>query len=291
MKRKLRQLYDKALRIKINDSDKIVIMSDLHRGAGDNFDNFLKNRNIYNAALINYLKNDFTYIELGDGDDMWEVDNCQEIVFEHLESFRLLKEFHKKKKLIMLYGNHDLIKRDPKVFKKCFYKYFNKDTSSYEDLLDDLDIHESLVLDYGGKEIFLFHGHQLDILNSSFWHLSRFLVSFVWKKLEHIGLKDPTKAAKNYPPNHKVKKLSKWGKENNLILISGHTHKPTFSKIGEGNYFNDGSCIHPNGITCLEIENGYISLVKWKVAYRPDNTLGIIKVNIEKKEKIKDFFV
>lgn len=79
MIRKLNKIFDKANILKINDKSKIVMMSDCHRGAGDNLDNFFKNRNIYKAALSYYYKNDFTYIELGDGDELWEVDNYKEI--------------------------------------------------------------------------------------------------------------------------------------------------------------------------------------------------------------------
>lgn len=291
MKKQLERLYNNSLKIDITNNDKIVIMSDQHRGAGDNYDNFLKNRNIYNAALSYYLNNDFTYIELGDGDDLWEVEDCKDIVEEHLDSFKLLKEFHDKNRLIMLYGNHDLIKKYPRILKECFYKYYNKETEIYENLLNNLRVYESLILNYEGEELLLFHGHQLDIINSSFWHLSRFLVRFVWKKLEHIGLKDPTNAAKNYPiTRYREKKLSKWSMDNNIILISGHTHKPMFPKKELGLYFNDGSCIHPNGITCLEIENGYISLVKWKYVFDDENTIRIEKINIDKKEKIENFF-
>lgn len=291
MKKKLKKLYNRSLKMTINDNDKIVIMSDQHRGAGDNYDNFLKNCNIYNAALLYYLKNDFTYIELGDGDDMWEVENCKDIVEEHVDSFKLLKEFHEKNKLIMLYGNHDISKKYPQVLKECFYKHYNKETDAYEDLLNNLEVHESLVLNYEGKEMFLFHGHQFDIFNSLLWRLSRFLVKYIWKKLEHFILKDPTSAAKNYSkPRYREKRLNRWSIKNNILLISGHTHKPMFPKKGKGLYFNDGSCVHPNGITCLEIENGYISLVKWKFAFKPENTVHIEKRNIEKKEKIVDFF-
>ena len=46
-------------------------------------------------------------------------------------------------------------------------------------------------------------------------------------------------------------------------MIAGHTHRPVYPNVGENLYFNDGTCIHPDGITCIEIENGKITLVKW----------------------------
>lgn len=48
------------------------MFSDCHRGDGSFADDFANNRNIYMHALNQYYKNDFQYIELGDGDELWE---------------------------------------------------------------------------------------------------------------------------------------------------------------------------------------------------------------------------
>ena len=37
----------------------------------------------------------------------------------------------------------------------------------------------------------------------------------------------------------------------------------------------DERCMHPGSITCLEIENCEISLIKWRVEVRKDNTLFV----------------
>ena len=55
-------------------------------------------------------------------------------------------------------------------------------------------------------------------------------------------------------------------------------------------YFNDGSCIHPNGITGLEIENGCITLVKWSYKIKKDNIVSVSRELIEGKETIEKFF-
>ena len=264
MNEKIDKILSSAREIKINNQSKIVIMSDCHRGEGDADDNFLKNEVIQKAALKHYLKNDFTYIELGDGDDLWEVTDYENIVAEHLGVFKILKEFHQKNRLIMIIGNHDNVKKDDEILKKYFYYYKNKYTKDVEELLYGLTTEDALILKYLDKDICLIHGHQVDLLNSTFWKLARFLVRNVWKYLERIGIKDPTNAAKNYHVIKRVeKRLEEWCRYNNKIIIAGHTHRPIYPVVGEGLYFNDGSCIHPNGITCIEIENGEISLVKW----------------------------
>lgn len=289
--KKLDKIFQKAKRISINNNSKIVIMSDCHRGSGDTDDNFLKNRNVFEGALVYYYNRGFTYVELGDGDELWEVKNFKDIIIEHLSTFKTLRKFYKKNRFIMIYGNHDMDKKNQSVMDKYFYKYYNKLTKKEEELLDGLKVYESLVLDYNGYEIFMLHGHQADFLNSNLWKLSRFLVRHVWRNLEKIGIKDPTSAAKNYRvSNLTEKKLKKWSNKNNKMLIAGHTHRPIFPNKDDSLYFNDGSCIHPNGVTCLEIENGKITLVKWEYKINGNETINVGKNIIDGGIDIASFF-
>ena len=62
--RRLSNVYENSKVIPYDYSSKFVIMSDCHRGSGNSGDNFLKNRNIFFAALNDYYKKGFTYIEL-----------------------------------------------------------------------------------------------------------------------------------------------------------------------------------------------------------------------------------
>lgn len=67
------------------------------------------------------------------------------------------------------------------------------------------------------------------------------------------------------------------GKEENCMIITGHTHRPMFPEIGEPLYFNDGSCVHPRCITAIEIVEGDVTLVKWVVKTKKDGTLYIAR--------------
>lgn len=291
MDRKLNKIYSLSKRIPINKNSKIIIMSDCHRGIGNKSDNFLQNKNIYEEALTYYEKKGFTYIELGDGDEMWEVKKYEDIIKENFSAFKVIKKLHDKGKFIMIYGNHDLCKKNNQILKDTFYQYYNEFTGKKEELFQDLKVYESLILDYNNHEIFLVHGHQVDFLNSNLWYLSRFLVRNVWKYAEKIGIKDPTSAAKNHRVTTSVeKKLKNWSIKNNKILIAGHTHRPIYPKVGNSLYFNDGSCVHPNGITCLEIENGNITLVKWRYHVKGKNKTVIEREVLAGKEPIINFF-
>jgi len=51
---------------------KYIVMSDCHRGNGAAGDEFARNSLIYKCALEHYRKEGFTYIELGDAEELWE---------------------------------------------------------------------------------------------------------------------------------------------------------------------------------------------------------------------------
>lgn len=291
MNNKLDKIFKNSKELVIDDNTKLVIMSDCHRGAGNNYDNFIKNKNIFEVALQDYYNKGFTYIELGDGDEMWEIEDYEDIIETHLDAFKQLKKFNDSGKLIMIYGNHDIVKNSPKILKKYFYKYYGKEKEKEKSLLDNLIVYESLILKYKNYDIFLIHGHQVDFLNSTIWPFSRFLVRHIWKPLEQLGIKDPTSAAKNYKVTQKTeKRLKNWSIKNNKILIAGHTHRPIFPQIGKSLYFNDGSCIHPNGITCIEIESGNITLVKWVLKANKNKLISVKRKVLDGNKPIINFF-
>ena len=70
---KLNKVYTSAPVLPYDKNSRIVIMSDCHRGQGNGADNFLPNSPIFQGALEYYYENGFTYIELGDGDELWDV--------------------------------------------------------------------------------------------------------------------------------------------------------------------------------------------------------------------------
>ena len=69
---------------------RFALFSDCHRGVGNSNDNFLKNQHLYLAALRYYFQNGFTYLELGDGDELWENRSLARIIDIHSDVFFLL---------------------------------------------------------------------------------------------------------------------------------------------------------------------------------------------------------
>lgn len=291
--KRLSKIYALAEVIPIDESSRIIIMSDCHRGNGNWGDNFSGNQNLFFAALYYYYENGYTYIELGDGDELWENRKIEDIIYAHSDAFWLMSLFYKSDRLYMLYGNHDIVKKDSwYVQTKCASFYCDSCDSNLA-LFPGIKIREGLILRYrdSKNQIFLTHGHQADCFNSTLWRLARFLVRYLWRPLELVGLKDPTSAAKNHVKMNAVEKnLSEWSKQNKQFMICGHTHRPVFPKVGDILYFNDGSCVHPRCITGIEIRNGTISLIKWAVMTRPDRSLYVGREVLEGPVRLSDFF-
>lgn len=295
---RLDYLYKNSEKLSFNDNSKIVFMSDCHRSDGSWKDNLAPNRNIYFSALQYYYDNGFTYIELGDGDELWENRDFTNIWNAYEEIFKLLYKFHINNRLHLLFGNHDIIKRDKDYVHKSAL-HISKN-SHYKNLLhgkalfESIDIHEALVLKhiYSNSKILLIHGHQGDLINDKLWKVSRFAVRYIWSIFEgSFGFKDPTSPAKNYSKKNLVEKqMIKWAKNNRCLIIAGHTHKPYFPRPNEIPYFNDGSCVHPYSVTSIEIDSGKICLVKWFINSNSKGALIVHRKIIRGPEKLMDYF-
>lgn len=283
--------FESALRLPLTESSRYILMSDCHRGIGDTNDNFQKNEFLYLAALEYYFKRGYTYIELGDGDELWENRSVRQIKEVHRQSFEMMAKFYGAGRMYAIYGNHDMVKKKPGFTAKYFRTYFCDQTAQEFPLCPGINFYSGIILEDQKKkrDIYLTHGHQADLLNSTFWKLSRFLVRYVWKPLEHIGVSDPTSAAKNNTKKKKSERiLADWAARRDHLLISGHTHHPMIG-TKESPYFNTGSCIHPGGITGIEIENRCMTLVKWSLSARDDMTLYAARENLSEKICIDEY--
>ena len=281
---RLSKAFKNAPVLFINSCSRYVIISDCHRGNGSANDNFLKNQNLYLTALQHYYAYGFTYIELGDGDELWENRHMKGIIETYNPLFRLLSQFHADSRLYMLYGNHDMEKKKNGYQKKYCSKYFCYETQCTQAFLPEMKFYEGLILKSSSSatSLYLTHGHQVSFLNSVLWRFARFLVRYFWKPLEHFGISAPTSAAKNHVCKDKAeKRLLKYSHMTGRRLITGHTHRPRLNP-SEPDYMNTGSCVHPGCITCLEVEANTISLVKWCFSVKKDRTLYVSREILSK---------
>ena len=201
----------------------------------------------------------------------------------------MLKKFHDDNRLHFIWGNHDMDYKNKKHIAKNLHTYYDTADSKEKELMARASFSEAIRLEQSdGKSILLLHGHQADWFNYRCWKLSRFLVRFLWRPLQVIGVKDPTSPAQNYKELIKVeRRIEDWIKDNNYqMTISGHTHRPRFPAVDELPHFNDGSCVHPRCITGLEIVNYEITLIKWHVLVNDDGMMHITRQVLEGPENL-----
>lgn len=264
--KRIDSVFKEAVVVDGNKHRKMVFFSDCHRGNGSWNDSFLNNKILYQAALNYYNRQNYTYVELGDGDELWENRCIQQISEVHGDVFNQLNGFFHSGRIFVLYGNHDIIK--------------SRKTSCSADLNFSPPFHEAIIvkMPHASQNLYLLHGHQADIFNDRLWPLARWMVRYIWKPLELAGFKDPTSAARNYKKRKTVEsRLAQWAEKNKKNLMAGHTHRPALPPEGQPGYFNTGSCVHPNGITCIELDKGMISLIKWTICVNEDNTIYVCR--------------
>lgn len=288
---RISRAFEQAKILPLNNNAKYILFSDCHRGDNSFADDFARNRKIFHFALSQYFQNNFTYIELGDGDELWE--NKFPAIFKaNKDIYLLLQKFHKQNRLHFIWGNHDMDYKNLEAIAKNLNSYLDTVDGKEKELLPNASFSEAIRLTReDGKSIFLLHGHQADWFNYTFWKLSRFLVKVLWRPLQIHGIKDPTSPAQNFKELIKVEKnLEKWIVANdNQMIVTGHTHRPRFPSCEELPHFNDGSCVHPRCITGLEIENNQITLIKWHLITNEDGTMQIIRTVLEGPENLSEY--
>lgn len=286
LKKRFKKLVEKSVKIPIDDNSKIIFFSDCHRGIGDGSDDFAHNQLIYLAALDHYFKEGFTYIELGDGDELWENKDFERIKATYRSFFDFFDKFDKEKRFYFIWGNHNRRWKSNRKFQNQFKSIIDPVTRERKSILTNLESHESLVLIYKNderKKILLIHGHQGEFVNDKGWWIGRYFVRKVWKGLQVIaGFPDPTSPARNFHMQKKSDlKYQKLVEERKTPIIIGHTHRSVFSPKGEFPYFNDGSCVHPRCITGLEIDKGKIKLIRWAFELGDNKTLVVNRKEYE----------
>lgn len=295
----------KGLNIDIDtQNSKIIIFSDQHKGARDLADDFHPAEQNYLAALNYYYDAGYTYINLGDCEELWE---CTPQVAIDSNKISLLAEarFLTDRRYFRVFGNHDLE-----------WSYAIQQNQYLKPIFgESLQVHEGIRLRYQDNgttySFLLTHGHQGD-LKSDGNMFSKWFVAAIWTPIQRyleINLNSLSDSF-GLVDRHNII-MSDWSeKQKNLVLISGHTHKPVFASLDHidrlkkqkaladaaGNqdlvrsidqeinkrmeeyrgkysekarphpsYFNTGCCCFMDGdITGIELEGGFIRLVKWE---------------------------
>ena len=281
--RSLTHLYDTAIKPTddnciIVDADaslhKMVIFSDQHKGNKTWADDFLASEKTYMTALRQYNKEGYTYINLGDCEELWKF-KATEILPNNEGSMAAEAAFHPDR-YFRTFGNHDVLWKNKLDVQLVLKNYFKTPLKVYEGIIFRIKIGEQ------NLEVFLTHGHQGDLMsdNNSF---STWVVAHIWMPIQRylrININVPSKDYTLRNEHNQI--MHEWSSlRDNLLLITGHTHQPVFASGRYFNhpgtkirtnadeikpcYFNAGCCCFSDGdITGIEISDGMIRLVKWQ---------------------------
>ncbi|RDU24910.1 metallophosphoesterase [Anaerosacchariphilus polymeriproducens] len=290
--RRLNNTYKNAEKIYFDNNSKYIFFSDMHRGDDSVSDEFTRNQNVFLHALNYYYKEGYEYIEVGDGDELWEYKNFSVIRLAHSDVFTVIKKFYDEGRFIMLYGNHNIYLKSKRFIKNNYYQYYDEYNQKRVDLFRGLEPKEAIILKHKKtkQKIFVLHGHQGDFMNDQFWVFSMLLLRYFWRYLHIVGFDNPTSPARNLYKRHKVEKVySKWIEKHKIMIICGHTHRPKFPKVNELPYFNLGCCTRTRGIAGIEIVNGKILMVDWRIAAAENGELKIHRTVVRGPEPIEKF--
>ncbi len=276
---RLDQAYQGAFILPFTNRDRFIIFSDAHRGDNSAADEFAHNQSIFLHALSYYDTHGFTFIEAGDGDEMWEHKRFHHIREAHSDIYQLLAAFHAKKRLHLLYGNHNMYWRSPAAVRRSLFRFYDTYTDQEADLFPGIRVHEALRLLHTetGRDMLVIHGHQGDLMNDQLWRFSMIMFRYFWRFMHIVGFRNPASPAKSIHRRHKIERnYLKWIEQTGIPILCGHTHRPKFPGNGDKPYLNSGCCVHPRGITGIEIAEGEIALIDWRI--RPDAN-GLLSVN------------
>ncbi|MGE4486128.1 MAG: metallophosphoesterase, partial [Oscillospiraceae bacterium] len=278
--KRLTDAYKKAEVKYLDENSRYIFFSDCHRGDDSASDEFTRNQNVLVHALDYYYNNSYVYVEVGDGDELWEYSDFKDIRLSHSDVFLSMKKFYNDNRLILLYGNHNIYLKSKNYVRKNYYNYYDDYCQDTLDLFNGISPQESLVLKdrATGLEILAVHGHQGDLMNDQLWVMSMLMMRYFWRFIHVVGFQNPTSPAKKLYKRTKIEvKYKNWIRKNKIMLICGHTHRPKFSEPGNTPYFNTGSCVRTKGITGIEIFKGSIMMVDWRVKSDPDGNLRVVR--------------
>lgn len=290
--KRLTDAYETARVEYFDETTKYVFISDQHRGDGSLSDEFARNRNIFQYAIDFYYKNGYTYVEAGDGDELWEYQDFNHIKNAHPEVFSTIRQFHKDDRYIRMWGNHDIYLKNQSYVENHYYINYDEYTDTFFNFLKDLEPIESLLLKNKktGQEIFTVHGHQGDAANDQLWFFTMLSLKYFWRFLHAFGIRNPSSPVKNISRRHKIEKnFSKWIAENKMMLICGHTHRFKYPRENAIPYFNIGCCVYPTIITAIELEGENIQLVRWKIKSDSEGVLNIVREIMRGPDNVAKF--
>jgi predicted phosphodiesterase len=202
-----------------------------------------------------YYSNEFYFISLGDSEELWE-NSLSKVKKYNVVSLELEKKFIEANRFTKIFGNHDLYWDNDPLAGWQLKKVYGQEVKVYEGVVlksvvnssefragsIDSELRTKNADAYGQHpdsyrrdselKIFLTHGHQGDASSDGNW-FSKFFVARIWAPLQAYLKINPNTPAYNAGKKTKHNQMMyDWSsQQENLLLITGHTHQPVFESL------------------------------------------------------------
>jgi predicted phosphodiesterase len=206
-------------------TSKFIILSDQHKGSRNGSDDFAVAEKNYLAALHYYNENIFHYLCLGDSEELWE-NSLSSIKKNHFKTFEVERLFQQRKAFTKIFGNHDLYWDNDPLAKFELDKIYGEKVCVYEGAILHTAIEDKSI------QIFLTHGHQGDAISDGNT-FSKWFIANVWAPLQSfLNLNPNTPAFDDNLKSDHNRMMYEWSaQQQNLLLVTGHTHQPIFQSL------------------------------------------------------------
>ena len=215
-------------------TDQFIIFSDQHRGAKDGADDFATAEPNYLAALDHYYTNNFFFISLGDSEELWE-NSLIKVKKYNTVTFEKEKLFIQQNRFVKIFGNHDLFWDNDPLAAWQLKNIYGQEVKIYAGIVLESVVNtqnSELPTPNSSLTIFLTHGHQGDAASDGNW-FSKFFIARIWAPLQAYLRINPNTPAYDISLKTKHNQLMyEWSsQQENLLLITGHTHQPVFESF------------------------------------------------------------
>ena len=292
---------------------KFILFSDQHKGIKNGADDFALAEQNYVAALEHYYQEGFHLICLGDCEELWE-NRLHQVKKHNTLSFDAEKKFALRNVFTKIFGNHDLDWEINPMANNDLKELYEVPVVVLEGVILQTTIEEK------SFHIFCTHGHQGD-LQSDGNLFSKFFVSKIWAPLQaYLRINPNTPAYSETLKTEHNNIMYEWSShQQDLLLITGHTHQPVFESLTQlerfqrkeamkqseqgpqdrmtvptmdffskikPTYFNTGCCCYDDGdITGIEIADGFIKLIKWEEINGKSTRAELEKISLSELAK------
>ena len=203
----------------------VIIFSDQHKGARNGSDDFRMAEDNFLKALEYYNEKNYYYVNLGDSEELWE-NNILSVLKHNTEVFNKEKQYVDRNAFYKVYGNHDLFWDNDPFAPLYLKKMFGTRVKIYTGAVLRISLPNRNI------DIFCTHGHQGDA-QSDGNAFSKWFIAYIWGPLQsflEINTNTPSTSDDRKSLHNEF--MYQWSAEqDDLILITGHTHQPVFKSL------------------------------------------------------------